>query len=242
VDTVKLYFYSNKTFGAQGNTYREPSAYTIQYHNGSGWADVPGQSRSPAAPAANYNRVDFPDVMTRRLRVLVTKTGNFGVGIKELQVFHSGSVTQVPGGVGGTVPATLSLTLGAPAQFGAFTPGMQRTYEASTTANVVSTAGDARLSVADPSANHNGHLVNGSFFLPRPLEARVRNAGNPSPPAPAFNPVGSAASPLNLLAYDAPVSNDAVTLQFRQSIGANDALRTGTYAKTLTFTLSTTSP
>ena len=38
----------------------------------------------------------------------------------------------------------------------------------------------------------------------------------------------------------APVSNDAVTVTFKQAIGANDALRTGTYAKTLTFTLSTT--
>ena len=34
----------------------------------------------------------------------------------------------------------------------------------------------------------------------------------------------------------------SVTLAFKQVIGANDALRTGTYAKTLTFTLSTTSP
>ena len=34
--------------------------------------------------------------------------------------------------VGGTVPATLSLTLGAPAQFGAFTPGIARTYFATT--------------------------------------------------------------------------------------------------------------
>ena len=38
------------------------------------------------------------------------------------------------------------------------------------------------------------------------------------------------------------MSNDAVTLEFKQSIGANDALRTGTYSKTLTFTLSTTTP
>ena len=38
------------------------------------------------------------------------------------------------------------------------------------------------------------------------------------------------------------MSNDAVTLGFRQAIGANDALRTGTYSKTLTFTLSTTTP
>ncbi len=38
------------------------------------------------------------------------------------------------------------------------------------------------------------------------------------------------------------MSNDAVAITFRQAIGANDALRTGTYAKTLTFTLSTTQP
>ena len=33
-----------------------------------------------------------------------------------------------------------------------------------------------------------------------------------------------------------------MTIEFKQSIGANDALRTGTYSKTLTFTLSTTPP
>jgi hypothetical protein len=38
------------------------------------------------------------------------------------------------------------------------------------------------------------------------------------------------------------VSNDGVSLGFKQSIGANDPLRTGTYSKTLTFTLSTTNP
>ena len=59
------------------------------------------------------------------------------------------------GGAGGTVPATLSLSLGTPAAFGAFTPGVARTYEASTTANVISTAGDATLSVA-PSAGVPG--------------------------------------------------------------------------------------
>jgi hypothetical protein len=43
-------------------------------------------------------------------------------------------------------------------------------------------------------------------------------------------------------AWAEPVSNDAFTIGFRQEIGANDPLRTGTYAKTLTFTLSTTEP
>ena len=49
------------------------------------------------------------------------------------------------GDVGGTVPATLALTLGAPATFGAFTPGVAKEYTATTTANVISTAGDAAL-------------------------------------------------------------------------------------------------
>ena len=69
------------------------------------------------------------------------------------------------------MPATLSLTLGAPASFGAFTPGVAKTYEASTSANVTSTAGDALLSVADPSPQTPGHLVNGAFSLPQPLQA-----------------------------------------------------------------------
>ncbi len=110
------------------------------------------------------------------------------------------------------------------------------TYTAQTTATVTSTAGDATLSVADPSTNAPGHLVNGTFSLPQPLQARARNATNTGT---AFNNVNSL---LNLLTYDGPVSNDAVTLQFSQRIEANDALRTGQYSKTLTYTLSTTTP
>ena len=44
------------------------------------------------------------------------------------------------------------------------------------------------------------------------------------------------------MGWSAPASNDAVTLLFRQAIGANEPLRTGTCSKTLTFTLSTTNP
>ncbi|HWK24963.1 MAG TPA: M14 family zinc carboxypeptidase [Solirubrobacter sp.] len=128
------------------------------------------------------------------------------------------------GTVGGDVPATLALTLGAPADFGAFTPGLAKTYTASTTATVVSTAGDATLSVADPSADHPGHLVNGAFALPQPLKS------------------GGSELPATVKTYDGPVSNDNATIGFSQDIGAGDALRTGAYSKTLTFTLSTTTP
>ena len=54
--------------------------------------------------------------------------------------------------------------------------------------------------------------------------------------------MGSSASPLNLLTWSAPISNDAVTLEFSQLVKSTDPLRTGTYAKALTFTLSTTTP
>ncbi len=137
----------------------------------------------------------------------------------------------------GTVPSTLSLTLGPPASFGAFTPGVARDYTAATTANVTSTAGEAVLSVTDPGTTAPGQLVNGAFSLAQAVQARALNAMNTST---AFNAVSG--SPLGLLSYPGPISNDAVTLQFKQSIGANEPLRTGSYSKALTFTLSTTTP
>ena len=56
----------------------------------------------------------------------------------------------VPADVTGTVAATLSLTVGGPATFGAFTPGVGRDYLTTLSANVVSTGADAALAVSDP--------------------------------------------------------------------------------------------
>ena len=146
--------------------------------------------------------------------------------------------TLVEGDVGGTVPATLSLSLsGAPISFGTFVPGVASTYSAATTATVTSTAGDATLSIADPSPTSPGKLVNGAFALASPLQANASDAATPAGP---FGPIGSA--PLSVLSYTGPVSNDAVTIAFRQAIASTDPLRTGSYSKTLTFTLSTTTP
>src|SRR5262249_2095746 len=152
-------------------TYKEPSSYSIQYFDGTNWVDVPSQAKTPATPAPNYNQVDFPFITAQQMRVSVTKSTNpaRAVGIKEVQVFDTGTQVQTPGTVGGTVPAPLPLPRGPAASFGAFPPGVAHPYDATTTANVVSTAGDAALSVADPSSTATGHLVNGSFSLPEPL-------------------------------------------------------------------------
>ena len=79
---------------------------------------------------------------------------------------------------------------------------------------MISSAGDATLSVGEP-----GRLANGAFTLAQPL----RVLGLPK-------------------AYAAPVANDVVPISFTQAIGASEPLRTGVYSTTLTFTLSTTNP
>ena len=157
---------------------------------------------------------------------------------------HNYAVVESAGGdVGGHTPATLTLTLGTPRAFPAFVPGVGQDYTTTVSARILSTAGDATLSVADPSSTDTGHMVNGVFSLPAALLiAGTRPPKENQPPAtPVFAPVGGSSSPTTLITYDGPVS-ETDTVTFKQSIGDNDALRTGAYSKTLTFTLSTTNP
>ncbi len=141
--------------------------------------------------------------------------------------------------VGATTASTLSLTLGAPAAFGVFTAGLAQDYFATQTATVLSTAGSSTLTVSDPSTTATGYLVNGTYALAQPLLVK---ASSPLGAGGSYLPIGGSASPTTVLTYTAPVANDPVTITFKQSIAATDPLRTGTYSKTLTFTLSTTQP
>jgi len=128
----------------------------------------------------------------------------------------AGSVFVVPrvsAPVGGHVPATLSLELGAPVSLGTFVPGVPQERTGSTTATVTSTAGEAVLSVASAT------LANGPFTLARPLVVTPERTR-----------------------WDAPVSNDTFAVAFKQVIAASDPLRTGEYRANVTFTLSTTTP
>jgi hypothetical protein len=78
---------------------------------------------------------------------------------------------------------------------------------------VLSTAGDATLTASD------GTLANGAFTLRTPLQ-------------------GTGV----LKTWAAPVTNAIVPVTLKQAIAADEPLRTGSYSKTLTFTLSTTAP
>jgi hypothetical protein len=145
----------------------------------------------------------------------------------------------------GAVPATaaadptLTLTLGAPPAFAPFMPGVGTDYMASTTGVVNSSAAQAILTVADPSAVASGHLMNGDAALPSAMQVSGASANGTSG---GFQAVPDTAAPATLITYAGPVSDEAVTLTFKQTIAQSDALRTGGYAKTLVFTLSTDQP
>jgi sugar phosphate isomerase/epimerase len=143
--------------------------------------------------------------------------------------------------VGGNVPTLLALSLPSqPGSFGTFQPTVTKNYETAVAATVTSTAGDATLSVNDPGLVAPGHLVNGAFSLPSPLNVKAADAATPGG---TYAPLPEASgTPLNLLTYGGPVNGDQVTIGFRQAIGATDVLRSGNYTKTLTFSLSTTAP
>ncbi|WP_211340149.1 M12 family metallo-peptidase [Solirubrobacter pauli] len=164
-----------------------------------------------STPNDGAHEVTFPSVNATKARIKVEAIGNVFFDVSHADV----SLTAAPTApVGGTVPATLSLTLGAAATFPTFVPGVAQDYTATSKATVISTAGDATLSVSDP-----GRMTNGAFSLAEPLRVELSKS-----------------------TWTGPTSNEDVGITYKQLIKANDPLRTGTYSKTLTFTLSTTNP
>jgi hypothetical protein len=202
-------------------------------------ADEQGGSGVASCVGSTASGSNLPTGTPGMQVLTITATDNVGNVFVKTVNYRVLDATNTPGTATGTVPATLALTLGTPATFGAFTPGVDKDYTASTTANVISTAGDAALSVADPSPTNTGKLMNGTFTLANPLQASATSSGGTGG---ALTAIGGSANPLTLLTYNAPKSNDAVTISFKQTIGRTEALRTGAYSKTLTFTLSTTTP
>jgi hypothetical protein len=106
LNEVRLYFKDSRP---ASTTYRAPSAYTVQYHNGSAWVDAPSQTKSPAAPRANYNLVRFPAISAQRVRVLVTNASGARTGLTEVKVYNRGGV-QPPANQATSATASASYT------------------------------------------------------------------------------------------------------------------------------------
>jgi hypothetical protein len=198
-----------------------------------------------ATAASNGSVVIVPSSVPGTATVTVTSEDGSTSQTYTLQL----DPTYAQVGVGGSVASTLALSVGSTApNLGAFVAGVGQTYTASLVATVTSTAATATLSAADASTVSPGHLVNtaaagGPYALTKGLQVDATdNAPSPSSTGSGTFWDLSAVNPAALLSYSAPVANDPVTLGFQQVIGATDPLRTGTYSKTITFTLSTNTP
>ncbi len=153
----------------------------------------------------------------------------------------------VPTTVSGNVPSTLAVSVGTTApNLGAFVAGLTQTYTTALGATVTTTAATSTFTAADTSTQSPGHLVNttasgGPYALAKGLQVDATDSSGSTSGGGTYSDL-SLTNPATLLTFGAPVANDPVTIGFRQPIGATDPLRTGTYTKTITFTLSTNTP
>jgi hypothetical protein len=151
-------------------------------------------------------------------------------------------VHSFPVGVHGEVPFTQTLTsYCTEVNLGHFIPAEAKTY--TNTCNVTATDTDAasRLTAEDASATDTGHLVQGTYDLPDLLEvqAAAEERGSTTGVQTLATSLGH---PQTLLNFAEPFADNLLTVKFTQKIGKKDPLHTGVYAKTITLTLSTTTP
>ena len=108
VDEARLYFRNDRA----GNRYRPPSAYTVQYWNGSAWVAAATRVKTPGTPQSNYNKVGFAPVSTTRLRILFTQpAGSAKTGLTELKLYsRGGGVDPGPVNLAGSATPSASYT------------------------------------------------------------------------------------------------------------------------------------
>ncbi len=219
-----------------------PTSYTYQ------WEDCDSSGASCAgiigATAGEYTLTEADLGHTIRVAVVAHNTsGESAPAASEPTAVVEASVGIV---VEGKVPFTQTLaTTCSPVVLGSFIPGKTQEYSNTCGLKATSTAAESKLVAEDASATDKGHLVqvytHGGFKetyeLPAPLEANAT-----STQGGIGNVLTSLVTPVTLLTYDKPFSEDAMTVKFNQKIGLHDHLHTGTYAKTITLTLSTTTP
>jgi hypothetical protein len=204
--------------GSDGVDDDHPIAWCRRYDGGRAWYTGMGHTE------ASYEDPTFLAHVLGGLRVAAGVVSDTACGVVK---------TETDGGLVGNVPATLALTLGPAGSFGTFIPGVTREYTTNLSATVISTASAADLTVRDPSFEATGRLVNRTRALAQPLQVGVGGV---------FAPLKTDRTPLALKRFADPVSNDTTTVDFKQSIAADEPLLTGAYAKTLVFTLSTSTP
>ncbi len=196
--------------------------------------------------AQGYTGVPFTINAGGAHTVLYYSTDNAGnieaVHTLAIQVNPQATTTVI-----GTVASTLTLAVAStPPTLGQFLPGVANTYTASLGATITTTGQTSTLSASDPSTLFPGHLVNstavgGPYALAQGLQVDAADTSGVTSGGGTYSDL-STANPATLLTFAQPVTNDPVTLGFKQPIAATDPLRTGAYNKTIVFTVSTNTP
>ena len=93
IDTLKIYFFNDKSYNPQQNvsrdTYRQPSAFTVQYHDGSGLGRHPGPGPHARQPGRQLQPRDVPAGHDAAGPGRHDADRDFGIGVKEIQVFNT---------------------------------------------------------------------------------------------------------------------------------------------------------
>jgi len=218
-----------------------PSSYTYQWED----CNAAGEACTNIG-GANGNEYTLTSLdVGHTLRVVVTakNAGGSSAPVESAQtpVVEAGASNEVNPVVEGKVPQTLSLAESTcnHVNLGEFIPGVAANYTNTCAVTATDTGSDGKLTAEDREpAGHEGHLMNGSYFLPKALEAKAADAQSLG----GGGALTSLESPVVLLSFSAPFSADEVTATFNQPIAKTDGLRTGIYKKTITLTLSSTSP
>jgi HYR domain len=227
---------------SNGSWTGSPTSYTYQWED----CNTAGESCTTIAGATGNEYTLTESDLGHTIRVLVVADNATGVSAPAASAATAVVEASVGIVVEGKVPFTQTLaSTCSPVVLGPFVPGRAAEYSNTCALKATSTAAESKLVAEDPSAVDKGHLVqlytHGAFKetyeMPAALETKATSTQEG---------IGSAFSSLEhqvtLLTYAKPFSEDAVTVTFDQKIGLHDHLHTGTYAKTIVLTLSTTTP
>ena len=91
IDLVRLAFLDD------GGDLTVPASYALEFHDGTGWREIPGQQRSPAAPTGHlFTAVRFPAREIGRLRLVLNHAPGKAAGLSEIEAWGDGSLPYVP--------------------------------------------------------------------------------------------------------------------------------------------------
>ena len=149
------------------------------------------------------------------------------VKIARGQVANRSLCTQ--GGVGGSVPATLALTLGRAGDVrrvhAGHREGVRREHDRQHDQHGRQRGAERRRRRPGQHRQARQRRVRAPAAAARRRDQPRRHRRSRSPP------IGGSASPTSLLTYSGPVSNDPVAVAFKQAIGANEPCGRGRTAR-----------